>query len=133
LQRHTHPEKIFQIPEKILPIAEGAGEAYLYLDLRVEGKNPVLALISGLPQWTGLHQENTVIKLADSFSDYLNALEFDADFYKSHLATMIARQETKYILATIDYLEFALPNWRELYRIDYDDGRPIQLKLWDND
>ena len=128
---HTSPEYVFRIPKKVLPIAEDGGGSYLYLDFRVKDKSSVVAFIHGLPSWTGLHQKDTVIQIADSFTDYLNGLKFDVDSYKQHLENLIARNETKYISATIDYLELALPDWRDLFGIDYDDGRPRQLPLWD--
>ena len=125
------PDNPFWIPDKVLPIAEGAGSTYLYIDLRDETRSPVVAFVYGLPEWTGLHQQDTVIQVAESFCEYLTALKFDATYYKNHLAKLIANGETQSISATIDYLELALPNWRELFKIDYDDGRPIQLKLGD--
>jgi hypothetical protein len=129
LEWHTSPKYIFQIPERVLPIASGAGETYLYLDLRSSESTPVTAFIRGLPDWTGLHAYDTVIKVADNFTDYIAMLKFDVEDYKEHLLKLIAKNETKYISATIDYLELALPNWREVFGFDYDDGRPKQRTL----
>ena len=134
LERRTafDPTSPYWIPEKVLPIADGAGDVHLYLDLRREGQSPVMAFISGLPEWTGLHQENTLVKVADNFTDYIAMLKFDVEDYKEHLLNLIAKNETKYISATIDFLELALPNWRDVFGFDYDDGRPKQRKLWDD-
>lgn len=113
----SHKER-FQIPEKVLPIAGGTHD-YLYLDLR-DGKSDVMAFIAGLPAWTGRHQQDALVKIADNFSDYLDGLIFDAHYWEQHLQKLIAENETKYILSTIEYLDLALPNWREIFGFDYN-------------
>ncbi len=55
----------------VLPIARG-GAAMLYLDL--QSGYEVVALAEGLPAWTGLRQENSLVHVADSFNAYLDAL-----------------------------------------------------------
>ncbi|MEO1290208.1 MAG: SMI1/KNR4 family protein, partial [Chloroflexota bacterium] len=119
LEFQTRSQNAYQIPEKVLPIALCGGDVNLYLDLRTNGKSPVVAFIHGLPEWTGLQQHDTVTSIADNFSAFLNSLTFDSDFYKQHLQKMISQNEVRYIVATIKYLDLALPNWRDVFGFDY--------------
>jgi len=107
-------------PEKVLPIAQNGGGSYLYLDLRERGTSPVVAFIHGLPVWTGLPQQDELIKIADNFSDYLDLLQFDADYNKSLLVDAIAAKDDKRIAACIEYLDSALPGWRQTLGVDID-------------
>jgi hypothetical protein len=126
LEMHRSPKYIFEIPEKVLPFAMG-GNSFLYLDLRNENLSAVLAFVEGLPAWTGRHQHNTLVKLADKFTDYIDLVTFDVEEYKGFLLAAIAHNDKPAISGIIDYLELALPNWREVFDMNYDDGRPKQL------
>ena len=126
IEIHQSEKYIFHIPEKVLPFASD-GSSYLYLDLRDEAQACVLAFVHGLPTWTGLYQHNTLVKLTDTFSDFIDLLKLDVEEAKELLLAAIARDDKPAISANIDFLELALPNWRAVFGIDYDDGRPKQL------
>lgn len=84
-----------------------------------------------MTNWTGLHDDDTPSKLAGNFSEYLQMIRFDTEYNRKLLQKAIEQNNKPAISAIIDLLELALPNWREEFGINYDDGRPKQLKLWD--
>jgi hypothetical protein len=118
MERNSH---YASIPEKVLPFAEDGGGSTLYLDLRESDHSPVMAFIHGLPAWTGSQQpKDQLIKIADSFSEYLDMLEFDFEYPRQLLLEAISANDEKRIAANIEYLDLALPNWREVWGIDTD-------------
>jgi hypothetical protein len=65
-----------------------------------------------------------------TFTEYLAALQLDVSEQRKLLEQAILEQDMDAISANIDFLELALPNWRDVFGFDYDDGRPKQRKLW---
>jgi cell wall assembly regulator SMI1 len=55
-----------KIPPAVLPFARDGGGSIAFLDLSPEGKGRVVALVLGLPEWTGLRTESEYIELASS-------------------------------------------------------------------
>jgi len=69
----------WRLPPAILPFARDGGGSYVFLDLTPEGGGAVVTFIEGLPGWTGLTQTSGLVRLADSFSDYVDKLYREPD------------------------------------------------------
>lgn len=120
------------IPQSVLPIASNGNGDSLYLDFGVAEHPVVTAFPHEERDTKELEAEGARVRVANSFTEYVDSLEFASVYYKKQLKDLINQDDKKQIRATIDYLEKALPNWRKEFGLqDYDDGRPKQLKMWD--
>ncbi|HJL47011.1 MAG TPA: hypothetical protein RMG45_14270, partial [Polyangiaceae bacterium LLY-WYZ-15_(1-7)] len=105
---------VFQLPPRILPIAEG-WSAPVFLDLTPEGAGRVVVFRRGLPGWTGLPTDSAWLDVAPSFEAYLNALELD----REELAHEVANSPTTsaHVAAWETHLDLLAPDWRDDERL----------------
>lgn len=92
----------------VLPIGGDGGSNVLYLDLR-EGEQ-VVASVSGLPQWTGLRQDSALVRVANSFSEYIDKLTISDETIKHHIENFKVTEATA--AATLDWFDSAGLQWR---------------------
>ncbi|QHJ10948.1 hypothetical protein FX988_01170 [Paraglaciecola mesophila] len=92
----------------VLPIGGDGGSSVLYLDLRNGGQ--VVASVSGLPQWTGLRQESSLVLVANSFNEYLNKLTILDETIKHHIENFLVSEET--VASTLEWFDSIGPQWR---------------------
>ena len=100
-----------KIPQGVLPFARDGGGSVVYLDLSCEGNGRVVALVMGLPEWTGRRTDSAFIELASSFDEYVAKLRIDRDdviHALVHDATGMSHVE-----ATEEWLDIGMPRWRE--------------------
>ena len=114
----TNPFELYQgrklsglPPSGVLPIARDGGGSILYLDLRRGYK--VVAFVHGLPAWTGLRQEDTLIQAASSFDDYLSQLVICDDIAQDHIENFEITPES--VAATIQWLDSGNKDWRSKF------------------
>ena len=98
------------VPVGVLPFARDAGDSMVYLDLSPEGKGRVVAFVQGLPEWTGLRTEPSLVEVASSFDEYVEKLWFDRENLLENLES--PDLEPKHIDATEEWLDISLPAWR---------------------
>jgi cell wall assembly regulator SMI1 len=71
--------ELWQLPPAILPFARDGGGSYAFLDLTPKGAGAVVAFIEGLPGWTHHTQTSGFVRLAGSFSEYVDKLYREPD------------------------------------------------------
>lgn len=96
----------------VLPIARDGGASVLYIDLRNEYK--VMAHIAGLPEWTGKRQESSIIKVADSFDEYLRQLTISEETVRNHIESFAIYEES--IAASLEWLDSVGTDWRKKHQ-----------------
>lgn len=84
----------------------------LYLDLR-EGYE-VVAFVHGLPSWTGLRQQDSLVNVASSFDEYLEKLHISDDSAEAHISTFEVSPDT--VRATIEWLDSGNQGWRVKFK-----------------
>lgn len=109
-QQEGFPEKL------VLPIARDGGGSMLFLDLRTDYR--VVAFVHGLPAWTGLRQQNTLVTVAPTFNDYLDALYISDDM----IVDAITHFDPKYNVPDMmaDWFDTGSPNWRTTHAEIWD-------------
>lgn len=95
----------------VLPIADDGGGSILYLDLRDEYR--VVAFVHGLPAWTGLREEDSLIQLASSFDDYLSKLVICDEIARHHIEHFEITPES--VASTIEWLDSGNKDWRSKF------------------
>jgi len=95
----------------VLPVARDGGGSQLYLDLR-EGCR-VMSFVHGLPAWTGLREQDTLIQVAASFSEYWSGLLISDEYAED----FIEHYEPAYGDAALaaEWLDTGNPNWRDKF------------------
>ena len=96
----------------VLPIARDGGGSILYLDLRDDYK--VVAFVHGLPAWTGLRQEDSLIEVASSFDEYLSKLVISDISAQDHIENFEVTPDT--VASTIQWLDSGNKDWRSKFR-----------------
>lgn len=94
--------------ERVLPIAGDAGGSQLFLDLR-DGYQ-VAALVHGSPTWTGLREEDTLVRVADSFAEYWSRLMITDDSARYVIESYDPKHFDAELLA--EWLDTGNKNWR---------------------
>lgn len=85
----------------------------MYLDLRT---GCVTAYVHGLPEWAGGPRRDQFVQLASSFADYVMSLHVDEAEAREWLEQAIARRDREQIAANEEFLDIALPDWRERFK-----------------
>lgn len=98
--------------EGVIPIARDAGSSILYLDLRKGYK--VVAFIESLPSWAGLTQNDGLVEVGSSFSDYLGKLHISERTAEKHIKSFQLTNEN--IKATIEWLDTGRLDWRVKFK-----------------
>ena len=93
---------------KVLPIASDGGGSMLFLDLRDDYR--VVAFVHGLPAWTGLRQQDSLIAVAQSFNDYLDALYISDDMIVDAITNFDPKYNVPEMMAEL--FDTGSPNWR---------------------
>jgi cell wall assembly regulator SMI1 len=104
------------IPKEVLPFAQDGGGSTVYLDLTESGRGRVVAYVIGLPAWTGLRQEDALVEVARDFDEYLSRLYLEDDFLEETfhlLGKAISDGDEEGVRASREYLDLAVPDWRE--------------------
>lgn len=96
----------------VIPIARDGGSSVLYLDLR-EGCR-VIAFIHGLPEWTGLRQDDAWVVVAGSFEEYLDQLTISDETIDSHITNFEVSESS--VNATIEWFDSIGLEWRDKFR-----------------
>jgi hypothetical protein len=94
--------------QKVLPIACDGGSSVLFLDLRKECR--VVAFVHGLPAWTGLRQKDTLVTVAPTFNDYLDALYISDDAIVDAITHFDPKYNVPEMMA--EWFDTRSPNWR---------------------
>jgi hypothetical protein len=100
-----------KIPQGVLPFARDGGGSMAYLDLSSQGNGRIVAFVHGLPEWTGLRTHSKYIELASSFDEYVDKLRIDREVLMIQLEE--DAQTAEHVNATEEYLDIAMPSWRE--------------------
>jgi len=103
-------------PEKVLPIARDGGSSKLFLDLRDGGG--VIAYLQGLPGWTGLRQTDCLVKVADTFTEYLSKLQITDLMVKDHIESMHLTEEA--IKLTMEWFDSGAEGWRNKFKDEWN-------------
>ncbi|KAA1257521.1 SMI1 / KNR4 family protein [Rubripirellula obstinata] len=103
-------------PQGVLPIARDGGGSKLYLDLR-DGYR-VVAFVSGLPAWTGLRGQDSLVTVAKSFDDYLDGLYLTNDMIVDSITHFDPRYNKPELMA-------------ELFDTGSPDWRTVHAEIWD--
>ncbi len=96
----------------VIPIARDGGSSMLYLDMREGCK--VVAFVQGLPEWTGLRQEDSLVVVANSFDEYLDKLTISDEMIKDHIENFKITEDS--VNATIEWFDSIGLEWRDKYR-----------------
>jgi cell wall assembly regulator SMI1 len=104
----------------VLPIAIDGGGSILYLDLRDGYK--VVAFVHGLPAWTGLREEDSLIRVASSFDDYLSKLVICDEIAQHHIEHFEITPES--VANTIQWLDSGNRDWRSKFRTVWNERVP---------
>jgi len=104
----------------VLPIAIDGGSSILYLDLR--NGYQVVAFVHGLPAWTGLRQEDSLIQVASSFDDYLSKLVICDEIAQYHIEHFEITPES--VANTIQWLDSGNKDWRSKFSKLWNDRVP---------
>lgn len=105
-----------QLPPQVLPIARDNSGCELYLDLtdyEETGEDRVVAFVHGMPDLDQQPEDNAWVTIALSFDDYIAQLRVDEDYCAEQLAELQNKPDTGRLTALIDFLDQALPDWRE--------------------
>ncbi|WP_208738451.1 SMI1/KNR4 family protein [Phytopseudomonas dryadis] len=98
----------------LLPIGRDGGASLLLLDLR-DGGQQIVAMVAGLPAWTGRRQQgNEFVVLANSFDAYLDLLHLTDATVTHHIDSFQVSQDSAE--ATLAWLDSGSPGWRERFR-----------------
>ena len=98
----------------LLPIGRDGGASLLLLDLR-DGRQDVVAMVAGLPAWTGRRQQgDEFVVLAESFNEYLEALHLSEERVMDHINHFIISPDT--VEATLTWLDKDSPGWRKRHK-----------------
>lgn len=117
-QARTHEA----FPNKgVIPIARDGGSSILYLDLRDGYK--IVALVLGLPEWTGLRQEDSLVVVADSFDEYLQKLTISDAMIREHIENFEISETS--VRSTIEWLDSVGLDWRNKYRTLWNNRVPF--------
>jgi hypothetical protein len=95
-------------PNKVLPIARDGGGSMLFLDLRVDYR--VVAFVHGLPAWTGRRQRDSLVPVAKSFNEYLDALFISDDMIVDAILHFDPKYNVPEMMAEL--FDTGSPNWR---------------------
>jgi len=104
-----------KIPGEVVPFARDGGGSVVYLDLSAQGNGRVVAFVEGLPEWTGSRRESDLLVLADSFEEYVDKLYVDKEELREQLSEVLQTGEPEHRRAMREWLEIAVPDWRERY------------------
>ena len=105
-----------QLPPQVLPIARDNSGCELYLDLTdyaVSGEDRVVAFIHGIPDIEDQPDNNAWVTIALSFEDFIKQLQPDEEYFLQELADAGLKPDAERQIQMIDFLDLALPNWRE--------------------
>ena len=94
--------------ERVLPIARDGSGSQLFLDLR-DGYG-VAAFVHGLPAWTGLREEDSLVRVADSFAEYWSRLAITDDYAQYCIEDFDPKYFNAESLA--EWLDTGNKNWR---------------------
>lgn len=108
--------------EGVIPIARDGGSSVLFLDLRDGYK--VVAFVQGLPEWTGLRQEDALVVIAESFDEYLNKLTISDEMVKEHIENFEVSESS--VESTLEWLDSIGLEWREKYRELWNERVPFK-------
>ena len=102
--------------ELVLPIARNGGGSMLFLDLRNSYR--VVAFVHGLPAWTGLRQQDTLVNVAPTFHDYLDALYISDDMIVDAITHFDPKYNVPEMMA--EWFDTGSPNWRTTHADIWD-------------
>ena len=104
-------QELSHIPKAVLPFARSGGGSAVFLDVSKDRHGVVVALVEGMPAWTGLRPESAFIKVASSFDEYVDKLHIN----RKNLLEVLAIEASKrtHLNATKEFLDIALPKWRD--------------------
>lgn len=105
----------------VIPIARDGGSSMLYLDMREGCK--VVAFVQGLPEWTGLRQEDSLVVVANSFDDYLDKLTISDEMIKDHIESFEISEDS--VNATIEWFDSIGLEWRDKFRGQWNERVPF--------
>jgi len=108
--KHAKNNKL--IPSYVLPIATDGGGSILYLDLR-HGYQ-LMASIRGLPEWTKGNRKSVLIKISNSFEEYINKLLISDETAELHIDNFEISESS--VRATIDWLDSGNEEWKDKFR-----------------
>lgn len=104
-------------PDKgVLPIATDGGGSTLYIDLRDGYK--MVAFVEGMPGWTGLRQENSIVVVAESFYDYLSKLTLSDETIEYHINNFEVNESS--VLATLEWFDSVRKDWRSVFKEEWN-------------
>ena len=98
-----------KIPNQVLPFARDGGGSTAYLDLTHDGAGRVVALVVGLPAWTGRPRETSFVEVASSFDAFLDLLRISRESLLDQLQNGCS--QPSHVVAVEEWLEIALPSW----------------------
>ena len=106
----------------VIPIARDGGSSMLYLDMREGCK--VVAFVQGLPEWTGLRQEDSLVVVANSFDEYLDKLTISDEMIEDHIENFEISEDS--VNATIEWFDSIGLEWRDKFRGQWNERVPFK-------
>jgi len=107
------------LPREVLPIAQDGGGSTVYLDLTEKGAGRIVALVHGLPAWTGSsRQQDAFVELAPSFDAYVDLLFVDEEYLSETMGLLedaLRRGDEEQVRANRTFLDLAVPDWRDRF------------------
>jgi hypothetical protein len=106
------------LPDEVLPFARDNSGCELYLDLTdfaTMGEDRVVAFIHGLPGQKEQPENNAWVTLALHFDDFVNQLKIEEVYCLEVLeeASRGGLEQEERLVAMVDFLDQALPDWRQ--------------------